>query len=115
MTSAAKRSIAFRLGRALGTLARFCVHDRNPSLRWVKRVVVFSLIVVLLANSISWIISSMLTVGCFVLGIYAFSKVDLDQVDFFAEDKDAPYGRDVFGTPLNFWGKREDGLDLEDN
>ncbi len=37
MTTAAKRSIAFRLGRALGSVARFFMHDINPTVRWVKR------------------------------------------------------------------------------
>lgn len=115
MTAAAKHSIAFRLGRAMGTLARFCLHDRNPKIRWVKRVIFVGPLLLLVVSNVSWILSSILTAISLVAGIYAFSKIDSDEIDFFATDAQAPYGRDVFGVPLSFWGKREDGLDLEDN
>ena len=115
MTTAAKHSIAFHLGRSLGTVARFCLHDRNPRLRWVKRVVIVTPLAVLVATNISWILSTILTAFSLIAGIYAFSKVDSDKVDFFAEDPQAPYGRDVFGAPLNSWGEREDGLCLDED
>lgn len=89
MTAAAKHSIAFRLGRALGALARFGMHDRNPTLRWVKRATVATIIVIFLANSISWILSTLITAISLMLGIYAFSKVNfaVDDVDFFKPDE----------------------------
>ncbi len=115
MTVAAKHSIAFHLGRALGTVARFCLHDRNPRARWVKRVVIVTPLAVLVATNISWILSTILTTVCFVLGLYALSKTDLNEADFSSEDSQAPYGRDVFGAPLNSWGQREDGLRLDED
>lgn len=115
MTSAAKRSIAFRLGRALGGVARFFMHDMNPTLRWVKRLFLAAVIVLILANSISWVMSVLLTVISLTLGLYALSKkVDLDKVELFSEDKEAPFSRDgVMGCPLNMWGERTDGLDRD--
>lgn len=114
MTAAARHSIAFRLGRALGGVVRFCMHDLNPTVRWVKRVVLAMVIALILANSISWLMSVLLTVISLALGLYALSKADLDKVEMFSEDKEAPYGRDgVMGCPLNMWGERTDGLDRD--
>lgn len=105
MTAAAKHSIAFRLGRAMGSVARFCLHDLNPTFRWVKRVVLAMVIALILANSISWLMSVLLTVISLALGLYALSKIDLDKVELFSEDQEAPYGRDVFERPLDSYGR----------
>lgn len=115
MPAAPKHSIAFRLGRALGTFARFCLHDRNPKIRWVKRVVFGGPLLFLIGSNISGIVSTLLTAVSLVAGVYAFSKIDSDKIDFFAQDHQAPYGRDVFGAPLNSWGQREDGLRLDED
>lgn len=89
MTAAAQHSIAFRLGRGLGTVVRFSLHDRIPAVRWAKRIVVAAVLLLLLANSISWILSALLTGIYLTLGIYAFSKVDLvaNDVDFFKREE----------------------------
>ncbi|WP_412461702.1 hypothetical protein ACK2SD_06960 [Pseudomonas sp. SC11] len=114
MTIAAKHSIAFRLGRVMGAMARFGMHDRNPTLRWVKRVFFATFIVLVLATSISWILSALLTAIFLVLVLYAFSRVKPDNAELFAEDKEAPFGRDgVMGCPLTIWGERTDGLDRD--
>lgn len=76
MTTAAKHSIAFRLGRALGTVARCCLHDRNPRVRWVKRVIFVGPLLFLVASNISSILSSILTTVSLVAGIYALSRID---------------------------------------
>lgn len=115
MSTADKHSIAFLVGRALGTVVRFCLHDRNPRVRWVKRVVIVTPPALLVASNISWILSTIFTAIMLVVGIYAFSKIDSDKLDFFAEDSEAPYSRDVFGAPLNSWGQREDGLRLDED
>lgn len=114
MTTSAKHSIAFRLGRALGGVARVCMHDVNPTVRWVKRAVLATMIAVILANSISWLMSVMLTLISLTFGLYALSTANLDKAELFTEDKEAPYGRDgVMGCPLNMWGERTDGLDRD--
>ncbi|NNJ17050.1 hypothetical protein CSV86_018625 [Pseudomonas putida CSV86] len=105
MTTAAKHSIASRLGRALGGVARFCVHDVNPKVRWVKRAVLAMVVAFILANSLSWLMSVLLTVTSLTLGLYALSKVDLGKVELFSEDEAAPYGRDVFERPLDSYGR----------
>lgn len=73
MTSAAKHSIAFRLGRAFGAVARFCFSDKNTFIRWGKRVVVFSTIALILVNSLSAIIGLLLSVGCIGLLLWSLS------------------------------------------
>ncbi len=88
MTIAAKHSIAFHLGRALGTVARFCLHDRNPRVRWVKRVVIVIPLAFLVVTNVSWILSTILTATLLVAGIYAFSKLD------FSEECDSENGSD---------------------
>lgn len=114
MTSAASTTFAHRLGRSVGLVVRFCIHDRNPKIRWTKRVIFLGPLLFLVVGNISWILSTILTAISLVAGIYAFSKIDSDKIDFFAEDASAPYGRDVFGSPLNSWGQREDGLRLDE-
>ncbi|WP_156329589.1 hypothetical protein [Pseudomonas sp. 250J] len=105
MSTAAKYSIAFRIGRALGGVARFCMHDVNPKVRWVKRTVLAMVIAFILASSISWLMSVLLTVVSLTLGLCALSKVDLGKVELFSEDEAAPYGRDVFERPLDSYGR----------
>ncbi|MQG92620.1 hypothetical protein [Pseudomonas sp. MN1F] len=105
MTATAKHTIAFRLGRALGGVARFCMHDLNPTVRWVKRAVLAMVITLILASSISWFMSVLLTVFSLTLGLYALSKVDLGKVELFSEDEEAPYGRDVFERPVDSYGR----------
>ncbi|MDU9402580.1 DUF3742 family protein [Pseudomonas sp. zfem004] len=79
MTAAAKHSIAFRLGRALGSMARFCLQDRNNHVRWIKRGVAFTVALLILVNSFSWILSTILTLVCLLLGLVVLSKVDISQ------------------------------------
>lgn len=107
MTSAASMTFAHRLGRTVGCAVRFCLHDRSPKVRWVKRVVCVAPLLFLVVSNIGWILSTVLTAISVVAGIYAFSKIDSNKVDFFSEDIQAPYGRDVFGRPLDSWGKVE--------
>ncbi|WP_141679923.1 hypothetical protein [Pseudomonas protegens] len=87
MTAAATTTFAHRLGSALGTAARFCLHDCNPMVRRIKRAVVLVVLGAVLVNSFSWILSTLLTTISLGIGLYAFSKIDTDSVDFFTEDK----------------------------
>ncbi|MCO7620180.1 hypothetical protein [Pseudomonas guariconensis] len=113
MTSATSTTFAHRLGRAVGLAVRFCLYDRNPKVRWGKRVLILGPLLFVLVSNISWVLSTTLTTILLMAGLYAFSKADSDKVDLFAKEKDkkAPYGRDVFGCPLDSWGDRVDGLD----
>lgn len=76
MTAAAKYSIAFRLGRALGGVVRFCLHDRNPMLRWGKRVAGAAVFLTVVISSFSWLASSLLSLGCLGLVVLALVKGD---------------------------------------
>lgn len=112
MTTAASTTFAHRLGRVVGLAVRFCLHDRNPKVRWVKRVFFLGSLLFVFVSNISWVLSTTLTTVLLGAGIYVVAKFDSGKVDFFVEDDQAPYGRDVFGAPLNSWGQRRDGLDL---
>lgn len=111
MPNGTKTSIAFRVGQAFGGLARFWLHDQNPTLRWVKRAAVAVVLALLAYNSFSWIVSVILTVLALGLGVVMLSKMDISQTS--SQDRDAPFGRDAFGAPLDSWGERRDGFDRD--
>ncbi|WP_430446296.1 MAG: hypothetical protein ACQZ2J_01960 [Pseudomonas piscis] len=114
MTASATTTFAHRLGSALGTAARFCLHDRSPMVRWIKRAIVLVVLGAVLVNEFSWILSALLMMIPLGFGLFAFSKAGTNKVDLFVKDKGAPYGRDgVMGAPLNMWGERRDGFDRD--
>lgn len=94
MTTAASTTFAHRLGRAVGLAVRFCIHDRNPKVRWAKRSFVVIPLLLLVASNIGWILSTILTAASLLAGVYALSKVNSDTVDFFAEDNSRRYDDD---------------------
>lgn len=105
MTTAAKRSIAFRLGRALGSVARFCMHDRNSKVRWVKRAVLAAISLVVLLNSLNWLASVAIWIGTIALAVYGYRSPGKAWTDDEWERFEAPYGRDIYGTPVDIWGR----------
>lgn len=111
MPNATNTSIPFRVGQALGGLVRFRLHDQNPTLRWLKRASLAVFLALLAYNSFSWIVSVMLTVLALGLGVAVLSKMDISQSSF--QDRDAPFGRNAFGAPLDSWGERRDGFDRD--
>lgn len=109
MTATAKHSIAFRLGRALGTFARFCVHDQNPKVRWVKRTVLAAICMFVLLNSLNWLASVAIWIGIIALAVYGYRSPGQAWTEEEWEDYVAPYGRDWVGTPLDVRGKAKRG------
>lgn len=77
MTASATTTFAHRLGSALGTAARFCLYDRNPMVRWIKRAIVLAVLGAVLVNSFSWIASSLLSIGAIGLIGLTLAKGDL--------------------------------------
>ncbi|WP_409300770.1 hypothetical protein [Pseudomonas sp. KCJK8993] len=75
MTAAATTTFAHRLGSALGTAARFCLHDRNPMVRWIKRAIVLVVLGAVLVNSFSLIATGLLSLGSIGLVLLALTKV----------------------------------------
>ncbi|WP_152690462.1 hypothetical protein [Pseudomonas fluorescens] len=107
MTTAAKYSIAFRLGRGFGAAVRFCSQGETRATRWAKRLIGITVTSLALCYALSWILAGLLLLvaGWFV--VVAVSSTDTpsqSQAVF-----DAPSGRDVFGGQLDSWGKRTDG------
>lgn len=112
MTVATKHSIAFRLGRALGGVARFCMHDRSIVLRWIKRALVGTILLAVLVSSFSWLASAAIWVGIIALAAYGYRSPGQAWTDEEWESFQAPYGRDVLGRPLTVRGDVENPYDL---
>ncbi|HHF0345247.1 TPA: hypothetical protein ACPH4X_006670 [Pseudomonas aeruginosa] len=114
MNAHTNKGFASRVGFGLGMLVRFCLHDRRPVLRWIKRVSLFLVLFVVLVQNFTWLASGFLTLLSFGLIGLALVKGDFSIIAESAEEaeaREAPHGRDVFGCPLDAWGNRIDGLD----
>lgn len=113
MTTHTTQGVAGRLGYALGMVVHAIWFSQNRTLRWVKRLALIALAVY------SWVwlahaFMAVLTVGLIllVLAVGDFSRLSgLGSSD----DRDAPYGRNVFGQPLDPWGNVEGEISDEDN
>ncbi|MCO4067678.1 hypothetical protein FA101_28385 [Pseudomonas aeruginosa] len=112
MNAHANKGFASRVGYALGMLVRFCLHDRRPVMRWVKRVSLLVVLFVIFAQNFTWMASAFMTLLSF--GLIGWALVKGDFSIFHQLEKDeaqaAPYGRDVFGRELNSWGKVDSQL-----
>lgn len=106
MTAAAKPSIAFRLGRAAGAVVRFCLFDKNSSIRWLKRVVVFTAVALVLTSSLSAIVGSLLSAGCVGLLIWALSMGSFSPLSNMLKD-DPQGGADDDSYRAPFYGEHE--------
>lgn len=74
--TAVTKGFASRLGFGVGRTLRFFMNDRNVVLRWVKRALLGTALLLVLVNSFSWILGSLLTVGCLGLAVFAFVNGD---------------------------------------
>ncbi|MBF8791543.1 hypothetical protein IRZ70_01835 [Pseudomonas monteilii] len=107
MTAAAKPSIAFRFGRAAGAVFRFCLFDKNSSIRWVKRTVVFITIALILSSSLSAILGSLLSVGCVGLLIWALSNGNTSLLSAMSKEDHQSRGKDDDSCRAPFYGEHE--------
>ncbi|ETU89061.1 hypothetical protein Q094_03519 [Pseudomonas aeruginosa PS42] len=67
MNAHANKGFASRIGYALGTLVRFCLHDRRPVVRWVKRACLAVVLFVIFAQNFTWLASTFMTLLSFGL------------------------------------------------
>ncbi|ETK22742.1 MULTISPECIES: hypothetical protein [Pseudomonas] len=107
MTAATNHSIAFRLGRASGAVVRFCLFDKNSLIRWGKRVVVFTTLALILTNSLSAIISLLLSVGCFGLLVWALSTGNSSLLSGMLKEDVHARGTDDDSYRAPFYGEHE--------
>lgn len=107
MTAAAKHSIAFRLGRAFGTVVRFCLFDKNSLIRWGKRVVVITTLALTLTYSLSAIIGTLLSIGCAGLAAWALSKGNSNLISAMLKDDVRTRGSDDDSYRPPFYGEHE--------
>lgn len=71
------QSLAYQVGSALGLIAGTLLHARKPSVRWIKRALVLGVFLWVVLANFSWIVSSLLTIGCVGLMILALVKGDV--------------------------------------
>lgn len=71
------QSLAYRVGSALGVIAGALLHARKPGVRWTKRALVLGVFLWVVVVNFSWIVSSLLTIGCVGLMILALVKGDV--------------------------------------
>lgn len=128
MVQSAHKGFAYRLGHGLGS-AVACVRAgehrvlaraaRSGKTAWfvakslllaVKLAAVAAVLVALLP-AISWLVSFILGFVFLAGMVYLVANPDpegLSALSAALKQDDAPYGRDVFGHELDFWGNRYD-------
>ncbi len=77
MTTQTSQGVAGRLGYGFGRGVRFFLYDQNPTLRWVKRLILVSVVLLLSMNLASWFVGAfmgLLTIG---LVFFVLSKGEL--------------------------------------
>ncbi|MCL8053569.1 hypothetical protein OE494_15630 [Pseudomonas aeruginosa] len=77
MNAHTNKGIASRAGFGLGMLVRFCLHDRRPALRWVKRVSLFLLVALVVSQNFVWLAGVSMTLLCVFLVGFALVKGDI--------------------------------------
>jgi hypothetical protein len=112
MTTAASTTFAHRLGRAVGLAVRFCIHDRNPKIRWAKRALVAVLLLFALFNSFNWLASAAIWVGIIALAVFGYRSPGQAWTDDEWERFVAPHGRDFLGRPLDVTGEVKNPYDI---
>ncbi|MCK3850527.1 hypothetical protein [Pseudomonas sp. W2Jun17] len=113
MTTQTSQGVASRLGYGLGQAVRLVWCSQNLTVRWVKRLALIAMAVyfgALLAHAFM----AVLTVGFILLALTVGDFSRLRGVGN-SGDQDAPYGRNVFGQPLNSWGNVEGEISDEDS
>lgn len=70
------QSLAYRFGSCIGLAAKALLHAKRPAARWAKRAVVAGILMWVFIANFSWIMSSLMTVGCFGLMLVAIVKGD---------------------------------------
>lgn len=78
MNAHANKGFAARVGHALGSLVRFCLYDRRPVVRWVKRVSLLVVLFVVFAQNLTWLASTFMTFLSFGLMGLVLVKGNLD-------------------------------------
>ncbi len=75
MNAHANKGFAARVGHTLGSLVRFCLHDRRPVVRWVKRVSLLVVLFVVFAQNFTWLASAFMSLLC--MGLVGWALVNV--------------------------------------
>ncbi|EPH0640865.1 hypothetical protein ACSYE6_30590 [Pseudomonas aeruginosa] len=78
MNAHTNKGFASRVGFGLGMLVRFCLHDRRPTVRCVKRVSLLVVLFVVLVQNFTWLASAFMTLLSFGLMSLVLVKGNLD-------------------------------------
>ncbi|MGV8259666.1 hypothetical protein [Pseudomonas aeruginosa] len=110
MDAHANKGFASRIGFGLGTLVRFCLHDRRPAVRWVKRTCLVVVLFVIFAQNFTWLASAFMTLMSFGLIGFALVKGDVklmsanrdeDKASLFDHDNGYRDGLSGYGHYIN--------------
>ncbi|HHZ9516232.1 TPA: hypothetical protein ACWMKH_004835 [Pseudomonas aeruginosa] len=78
MEAHAYKGFASRIGFGLGTFVCFCLHDRRPVVRWIKRACLVVVLFVILVQNFTWLASAFMTLLSFGLIGLVLVKGNLD-------------------------------------
>lgn len=70
MTTQTSQGVAGRLGYGLGRGVRFFLYDQNSTLRWVKRLILVSMVMFLSLSLASWFVGAFM--GLLTIGLVFF-------------------------------------------
>ncbi|WP_240441061.1 hypothetical protein [Pseudomonas aeruginosa] len=76
MEAHAYKGFASRIGFGLGTFVCFCLHDRRPVVRWIKRACLVVVLFVILVQNFTWLASAFMTLLSFGLIGWVLVKGD---------------------------------------
>ncbi|HFI1574607.1 DUF3742 family protein [Pseudomonas aeruginosa] len=113
MNAHANKGFAARVGHALGTLVRFCLHDHRPVVRWAKRVSLLIVLLVVLVLNFTWLASASMSLLCMGLVGWALVRSDMKLVS--VENKISLFDRENgYRDGLSGYGHYINGMRVDD-
>ncbi|EPR4132198.1 hypothetical protein ACU5YK_006236 [Pseudomonas aeruginosa] len=107
MNAHTNKGFASRIGFGLGTLVRFCLHDRRPAVRWVKRTCLVVVLFVIFAQNFTWLASAFITLMSFGLIGLVLVKGDLSLLSQVTHANSSSFDDDGIESRAPFRGEYE--------
>ena len=107
MDAHAHKGFASWIGFGLGTFVRFCLHDRRPVVRWVKRTCLVVVLFVILAQNFTWLASAFMTLMSFGLIGLVLVKGDLSLLSQVTHTNSSSFDDDGIERRAPFRGEYE--------
>jgi len=107
MTAQRPQGIAHSLGYGLGRVAATVFSGGNARLRWLKRIAVVVVAMVVIAQFGSWLAAAAMTLVSIALILWGLSRVSPAGEGMAGADEAGLFEKDVFGRKLNWLGELE--------